>query len=440
MRASLRAAMAAATLAAVFFLLALAPGWGEEDSGLDWGGYLLADLGLALGEQAGLADNKLYGWELRLGLRAEARPGPDSRLYAEAWLRNLQFPRLEGPADLASPEAGGPLDLELPEAWFELYGFPGRAVDLRLGRQRIAWGRADQVSIVDNLNPDDLEDPWDFGRHLGSEAVSLTGYLGESALQMVYIPIFRPARLSAAESIGAAALRNLPGRDPAANAVLGARLSTRLAGWDLAAGYIYGRDDFPVAVETAVVSAVPLEVDVTLAWPRLHIASLDLAGELAGLGVWAEAAWFQPQGVEVVDDRTLIGGARAAAPLEGYWKALAGLDYTFPGGLYLSVQAVHGLFFENRREDIDDYLLVGLEWKVFHDRLRLGPVGIAIEVDDWSHPAESWALAFTPQVSLFPADGAELTLGLHWVEGEEGTVFAGRKATREVYLQGRYSF
>ena len=49
--------------------------------------------------------------------------------------------------------------------------------------------------MVDNLDPDDLEDPWDFGRHLASDALSLTAWLGEASLQLVALPFFRPARL-----------------------------------------------------------------------------------------------------------------------------------------------------------------------------------------------------------------------------------------------------
>jgi len=44
-------------------------------------------------------------------------------------------------------------------------------LDIRIGRQRIAWGTADKLNPTDNLNPDDLEDIFDFGKHLDSNIV-----------------------------------------------------------------------------------------------------------------------------------------------------------------------------------------------------------------------------------------------------------------------------
>ena len=119
---------------------------------------------------------------------------------------------------------------------------------------------------------------------------------------------------------------------------------------------------------------------------------------------------------------------------------MIGLDYTFPDGPYLNLQAAHGLFAENRREALNDYLLLALEWKVLRDRLKLGPLGVVLELDDLERPGESWAIALSPELSLHPADGVELALGLHWVEGREGTTLGARRADRELYLRGRFSF
>ena len=198
-------------------------------------------------------------------------------------------------------------------------------------------------------------------------------------------------------------------------------------------------------MQTTIVLADPgppavADVAVRLEYPRLHVASLDLAGELFGLGVWAEAAGFFPAGAALVTDATGAGGARSEEPLEPYWKAVIGLDYTFPGGPYLNLQAAHGLFAENRREALNDYLLLALEWKVLRDRLKLGPLGVVLELDDLERPGESWAIALSPELSLHPADGVELALGLHWVEGREGTTLGARRADRELYLRGRFSF
>jgi len=107
--------------------------------------------------------------------------------------------------------------------------------------------------------------------------------------------------------------------------------------------------------------------------------------------------------------------------------ALAGLDYTFKNGMYLNLQVCRGLFSENSREALNAYLLLGWEWKLFHERLKLGPLGLALEVDDFSALGDTWALALSPELAFIPADGVELLWGLHWAGGREGTTLGAEK-------------
>jgi len=58
--------------------------------------------------------------------------------------------------------------LQLREAYLDLNGLLHSSIDIRIGRQRIAWGSADRLNPSDNLNPQEFEDFWDFGRHTPS--------------------------------------------------------------------------------------------------------------------------------------------------------------------------------------------------------------------------------------------------------------------------------
>ena len=233
----------------------------------DWGGYLLSDLRLNAGDNFDFTGSHFSRAELRLDHHAEAKPTDRIRLYGEGWLRAWGFPTLSGLNDLSSHEKLMPFIGELREAYVDLYGFVFDDLDLRAGRQRIAWGTAEKVSVIDNLNPDDLEDRWDFGRHLASDALKLTYYLDILTIEAVYIPIFRPARFP--EDISSlmpgsipplpppAFLNSLttlltapPPTDPLQNATLGSRLAIYLFGWDISLSYIYGRNDFPAATNT----------------------------------------------------------------------------------------------------------------------------------------------------------------------------------------------
>ena len=103
---------------------------------------------------------------------------------------------------------------------------------------------------------------------------------------------------------------------------------------------------------------------------------------------------------------------------------------------------MHGFYNENTREALNDYLLLGLEWKLLRDRLKIGPLGVALEVDDLADPAGTWGwgLVLNPELNLYPVDAAQFTAGLRWFAGEPGTTFGGQKDAAELYLKATFSF
>jgi hypothetical protein len=324
--------------AAVTLLLSLGLGLPAVGESL-LGGALQFDLRLSPGQEFDFQQTGFRRAELRLDLFAELEPSERWRLYVEGWLiGGWSFPDAYENVELDedSPfdyESLQPLQVVLREAYVDLYGFPHRDVDLRVGRQRIAWGVADRISVVDNLNPDDLEDFWDFGRHLPSEALTCTWYSRFFTLQAAYLPLFKPAVLPAGGELAASEPGtpgpaasipdlsplvlsdlvlnySLPGDDPWDNSTLAARLSTRLSDWDLSLSYVYGRQDFPAA-DTITGTGFP-DVNLTIdsSYPRQHVAGLELIGELSGVGLWTEAAFFFPDH-RTVTDMTGAGGSRS---------------------------------------------------------------------------------------------------------------------------------
>jgi hypothetical protein len=433
-------------LLAAFLAMALsltAPPAGAE--GLEWGGELKGELRLATGEE-------LERGLLRLDLHVQVQASERLRLFVEGAVQARGLPEAPGAADplgeLASLQDLAPLSFELVEAYADVYGFLLPQLDLRLGRQRIVWGTAEKVSVIDNVNPLDLSDPWDLGRRLASDALRLKAYVSVLTVEAVYLPYFRPALLPEDSSalVGVPAglppvpvnLRVVtPGDDPRGNTTLGLRLAATLGGWDLAASYLYGRQSLPVVLR---VTGLPdPAVDVELSYPRQHAAGLEAAGELFGIGLWAETAFFFPD-YTLVTDTTVLGGSRVEERAAWYAKWTAGLDYTFAHGLYANLQYVHGFYSENARDTLNDYLLLGLEWKLLRDRLKIGPLGVALEVDDLADPAGTWGLVLSPEFNLYPVDAVQLTAGLRWFAGEPGTTFGGQKDAAELYLKAVFSF
>lgn len=144
----------------------------------------------------------------------------------------------------------------------DLYDFLSPDLDIRIGLQRIVWGTADRLNPTDNLNPDDLVDIWDFSRHLGSNSIKASYYLGDCTLTALYIPVFTPATLPVVEWSGALAppiespagftLGDLsdkiitPENNLKESSIFGLKVEEDFRGYDLSLSYFYGRDDIPL--------------------------------------------------------------------------------------------------------------------------------------------------------------------------------------------------
>jgi len=135
--------------------------------------------------------------DIRLGLKFEDTPSDNVHYFSNVRIRAYDLPNVSSLSDLQArdKEFIQPLGIELRQAYIDAYGLFSEDLDVRFGRQRIAWGTADGVNPTDNINADDLEDIFNFGEHLGSDAVSANYYLDEFTFQGVYVPVFTPAAL-----------------------------------------------------------------------------------------------------------------------------------------------------------------------------------------------------------------------------------------------------
>jgi len=140
----------------------------QAESRLNITGSLLTDERFLLTDKNDLAWN-----ENRLTLKLDKKISSRSKFYSEVWLRNIGLPNITSSADLYNKGIVDPINVELREAYVQIFGFLSKNLDITMGRQRIVWGTADKLNPTDNLNPYDLEDILDFGRHRGSDAVSL---------------------------------------------------------------------------------------------------------------------------------------------------------------------------------------------------------------------------------------------------------------------------
>lgn len=435
-----------------------------QDSPVELSGELLTDQRFLLQEKNPWAWN-----ENRVTLRLDKSNTGKSKFHSEIWLRNIGLPAINSSSDLYNKGIIDPYNLEIREAYFQLNGFLTKSLDVTIGRQRIAWGTADVINPTDNLNPYDMEDILDFGRHRGSDALNLQYYLNNNfSVQAVFVPFFHPANLPAgifAGTLGSSmemppgmVLRDysdtilMPGFNLGESANAGFRFKGFKGGIDFSMIYVWGRDGLPYNTANVIIPVDltgGVDVNARLSYGRNHIIGTDLATSVAGIGFWAEAAVFIPE-----EDVVLSNDLSAFYPMspdpvivdstileaKPYFKFVVGGDYFFSGGSYLNLQYIHGFIHEKGNDALNDYFFLRYDKSYFNDKLKISPLSGAFIVTDWTDIKNNYALAYMPEAIYQATVNTEISLSSVFFNGESNNLFANMKEYDMFMLKLTYAF
>ncbi len=192
------------------------------------------------------------------------------------------------------------------------------SLDLRLGRQMIAWGMADGFNPTDNLSAWDYSDPLDYeGERLALNAFRADWYGEMWTLQLVLAPGFEGSLLPDADSRWFPTVPAIP--EPPGNPrrmQYAARLVGQVGGADLAVSWFDGLDDLPY-VRPVAAGADPATLRLQYQFQSRRALGLELARPAGPFMVRGEAAYFltdDPDGSDPwVDDpyvHFVVGGDR----------------------------------------------------------------------------------------------------------------------------------
>ncbi len=425
----------------------------EPENGLKWSGYLQLD------HRFFTRTGDFSFKEYRLDLQSEYRTSENSKFFSDIWVRSLGFQSVSTSSDLFSKNKISPVDFEIREAYLDIYGFLTKNLDIRIGRQRIAWGAADKINPTDNINPDDFEDIWDMGRHLGSDGIKATYYFKNFTIQGVFVPNFTPAVLPLPQWSSVLIppfqimefgkdykLRNvndriiMPENNLEENMIAGLKISTNIAGYDLSLSYLYGRDDLPtlnyLRIEN-ITFAKEIDVVANLIYPRMKVLGADFSGSIGDIGIWGEAGLFFPEEVKLRTSYLGLYTVESTALSDSpYLKYTIGIDYTFKNGIYLNTQFVHGFVHERGKKNLEDYLTMQLEWKLFNDKLKLIPISGAIEHKD----KKNYAIIYYPSLEYRPFENTLLIIGVRSINEKGSTNFGRLKDMDEFFVKAKYNF
>ena len=418
-----------------------------------------------------LKDKNDWAWnETRLTLNLNKRITGNSKFYSEVWLRNIGLPNITTSSDLYNKGIVDPYNLEIREAYVQIYGFLSKNLDVTFGRQRIAWGTADKLNPTDNLNPYDMEDILDFGRHRGSDAINLNYYFNNDfSMQGVFIPFFQPANMPVGIFSGALnpgtdlpqgmVLKEntdtilMPRYNLSQSSISGLKLKGFVKGVDFSVSYVWGIDGLPLNTRNTFIPVDTLggiNIVSQLSFARTHIIGADLATSLGGIGFWVEGAVFIPDKNIVMTNDLSAFYPMSPVPVtqdslildktKPYVKFIVGGDYFFADGSYFNLQYMHGFIHERGNKDLNDYFFLQYEKKFFNDKLKVAPIGGGFIVADWNEIKDNYALVYMPEIAYQATGNAEITLSAVIFDGKGNNLFANLKDYNMFMFKLKYSF
>jgi hypothetical protein len=327
------------------------------------------------------------------------------------------------------------MEIGLREAYMDIYF---NAVDLRIGKQQIIWGKADGVFITDIVSPKDLSEFLlrDFDEiRMGVTSLKANYYLGDNTFEFVWAPNFISTQMPDANSIWfpqldfpAATVYDYSQKEVGTefgNSEVFAKFSaiTSAIDFEIMGGYMW--DDDP----TMHIAKNLTGLTVTPRHHRLGLAGGSFSSTLGGFVLRGEGAYYNGKYFNS-EDATFAD----ATVEKNYLHYLIGVDYTL-WDIRLSSQFIQQAILDYDKHINNDEYENTMTILASKDFLR---ETLRLDLFSYIGLNNSDAL-IRPKVIYDLADGFELLLGANIFVGSEGN-FGQYDNNDMIYTKIKYSF
>lgn len=319
-----------------------------------------------------------------------------------------------------------------------------KQADLRIGKQNIAWGRADALNPTDNLTPQDYTVllPFQEDRRFGTLSIKLdVPVTPEYTVTLFTTPFFEPSKIPLPFPSGTAVRNTIPAHT-VSNTEAGAKLNKTGNETDWSISYFHG---FSLIPEITMDPATASDLTVELRYPELNVLGADFARNYGRYGMRAEAAYIVPKDYSSKEP-TLI---------QPYLFYVLGADRTFQNNVNINMQLL-GRWIQSwkdpnavpdpvqRSAAIENAVLFGQQERInfgftsrisrrwFNDTMEAEIFMIVYLKPSNSHLRPLISYAFTDRIK--GSIGAEMYVG-----GRE-TYFGSIKSNQAMFAEIRYGF
>lgn len=324
-------------------------------------------------------------------------------------------------------------DLELYEGYLS-HVTPGW--DMRLGRQIVRWGKADQISPVDNINPQDMREfilPDLEERKMPNWMARIRLFPEDVTVEGIFVPFFEPNEFDFTGNTWALLgsrpsglrIRESKPADSLDNADWGLRTATTIAGWDVALSYLYATEKTP---RLRFEPMNPMGPTLFADYHRQNIYGVEFETTLDKFGFRGEGAYFDEQSLHTEALNSV------AKPVAHY---LVGVDYLGEEDWYANVQLSHQHVFEYESDILylrrDNFYLNGEINKEFWRGNAMLKLTYALDLRDGG-------TFLRPEGILTYYKNLELSLGYYLFSGPSDSLLGRYQDDDQVFLKATYFF
>ncbi len=331
---------------------------------------------------------------------------------------------------------GGGADSTLLEAYLTAHF---AHADLRLGKQIVAWGRADGVNPTDNLTPHDFKVllPFEEDQRFGLTALKLDYYVTpEYTFTFFSAPLSEPAKFPRPTGLGEA-LEKRP-----AHGVFALKLNKTGGALDWSLSYFRGYSSLPDARLLGFGPAGPM---LELHYDKIDVVGADFARNFGRYGVRGELAYIS------TGDRD----GRDPAVKNPFLFYVLGVDRTFFENLNINLQLVGRRVHrftdpETLTNPIERQ--IAIQNAITDGQQDRASYGLSSRISNkWLHDTlEAEILVFAnftrhnhfirPMLTYAFTDHVKGTVGAEYYTGADETFFGQLKRNRGAFAELRYGF
>lgn len=357
-------------------------------------------------------------------LKATPNLGEDASLFIQGWVRNDDSFREGGSSG------------RLREGYLN---YSAGNADFRIGKQIIAWGRADRLNPTDNLTPRNftLLTPEEDDQRMGSLAAKMTYRIQSVLLTGIWLPSMDPNVLPIASTPGISYTEHVPHANSFA-----AKIDKNGGEVDWSASYFSGLDINP---DITIGAVPPPTTNLILGHNRIRVLGMDAATAIGRYGLRAEAAytWTSNAGVNDVLVKKpffymVMGGDRTFfdylnVNVQYYLRQVS--NYSDPQNIanpLLRSVAIQGAVLSNQFDRFQHGVSIRVSDKWFNETLEGEIAGIA------SFGRSNYFIR--PKLVYAFSDNMKGSLGLDIYRGESNTFFGQLRNNSLLFTEMKYGF